>query len=211
VGPAPEVGSSYQAGWVDIDEPDPNVDGFTNDEAIVAVGAQGRAKGAAVFSRLEGAAIHGNVVYFTSTQGGETPPGDVDPEGFGAGRGQIWAYHVTRERLHRLYESPSREVLDLPDNITTSRTGTLVICEDGDEGNFLRGLTKRGQIFDFAKNNIENPTDDELAGATFSPDHERLYCNIQASSGLTFAIWGPWWWLLAAGRSADESSGSTRS
>ncbi len=88
-GPAPEVGSSYPVEWVDIDEPDPNVDGFTNDEAIVAVGAQGRAKGAAIFSRLEGAAIHGNVVYFTSTQGGQTPPGDVDP---------VVAFAVPRDR-----------------------------------------------------------------------------------------------------------------
>jgi len=191
-GPPPEVGSSYAVEWVDIDHPDPDVDGFTNDQAIVAVGAQGRARGAAIFSRLEGAAIHGNVVYFTSTQGGRTPPGDVDPDGFGAGRGQIWAYHTTRERLYLLYESPSREVLDFPDNITTSSNGTLVICEDGDQGNFLRGLSRRGRIFDFAKNNIPDRTDDEFAGATFSPDYRTLYCNIQASSGLTFAIWGPW-------------------
>ena len=53
--PAPEVGSSYAVEWVDIDEPDPDVDRFTNDEAIVAVGDQGREKGAAIFSRLEGA------------------------------------------------------------------------------------------------------------------------------------------------------------
>ncbi|HEX6254230.1 MAG TPA: alkaline phosphatase PhoX [Euzebyales bacterium] len=190
--PAPEVGSSYPVEWVDIDDPDPDVDGFTNDEAIVAVGDQGRARGGAIFSRLEGAAMAGPVVYFTSTQGGETPPGDEDPSGFGAGRGQIWAYHTTREQLYLLYESPSRDVLDFPDNIATSRTGTLVICEDGDEGNFLRGLTRQGQIFDFAKNNIAGRTDDEFAGATFSPDHETLFCNIQASSGLTFAIWGPW-------------------
>lgn len=190
--PAPEVGSSYPVEWVDIDDPDPNVDGFTNDEAIVAVGDQGRAKGAAIFARLEGAAIAGPVVYFASTQGGQALPGEEDPLGFGAGFGQIWAYHTTRQRLYLLFESPSREVLDFPDNIATSRTGTLVICEDGDEGNYLRGLTRQGQIFDFAKNNIAGRTDDEFAGATFSPDHETLFVNIQASSGLTFAIWGPW-------------------
>lgn len=59
-------------------------------------------------------------------------------------------------------------------------------------GQLLRGLTKHGEILDTAVNNIANRTDDEFAGATFSPDHETLYCNIQASSGLTFAIWGPW-------------------
>ena len=65
-------------------------------------------------------------------------------------------------------------MLDLPDNITTSRTGTLVLCEDGDQGNFLRGLTTDGRIFDFAKNNIAGRTADEFAGATFSPDHHTL-------------------------------------
>jgi secreted PhoX family phosphatase len=31
----------------------------------------------------------------------------------------------------------------------------------------------------------------ELAGATFSPDGETLFVNIQ-TPGITFAIWGPW-------------------
>ena len=33
---------------------------------------------------------------------------------------------------------------------------------------------------------------DEFAGSTFSPDGHTLYVNIQASRGLTFAIWGDW-------------------
>jgi hypothetical protein len=35
-------------------------------------------------------------------------------------------------------------------------------------------------------------TSDEFAGSTFSPDGHTLFVNIQASRGLTFAIWGPW-------------------
>jgi secreted PhoX family phosphatase len=35
-------------------------------------------------------------------------------------------------------------------------------------------------------------TDDEFAGATFSPDGSTLFVNIQASRGMSFAIWGPW-------------------
>jgi hypothetical protein len=31
----------------------------------------------------------------------------------------------------------------------------------------------------------------EFAGATFSPDGETLFVNIQ-TPGSTFAIWGPW-------------------
>jgi secreted PhoX family phosphatase len=33
---------------------------------------------------------------------------------------------------------------------------------------------------------------DEFAGSTFSPDGGTLFVNIQASAGMTFAIWGPW-------------------
>ena len=131
-------------------------------------------------------------MWFTSTQGGATPPGAGDPSGFGRGRGQVWAYHAPTETLRLVYESPSRDVLDFPDNIATSRSNTLVLCEDGTDGNFLRGLTRDGRIFDFARNDIAGRTDDEFAGATFGPDWKTLYVNIQARSGLTFAIWGPW-------------------
>ena len=190
--PAPAVGSVFDVRWVDIDDPDPDVTGFTNDQALVAVSSQGFAKGAATFARLEGAAADANTVYFCSTQGGSQPADSSDPSGFGRGRGQIWAYHTPTQTLHLLYESPSKDVLDLPDNITTSRSGTLVICEDGSEGNYLRGITTDGRIFDFAKNNIAGRVDDEFAGATFSKDFRTLFVNIQASSGLTFAIWGNW-------------------
>jgi uncharacterized protein len=187
---AVEVGRSFPVEWVTIDDPDPNMDGLTNDQAIRHVGDQGRAKGAAIFSRLEGATTDRNTVYFVSTQGGAMV--DTPPSGFGNGRGQIWAYHAPTQTLTLVYESPSRETLDMPDNITTSRTGTMVLCEDGDQGNYLRGLTPKGAIFDFAKNNVPGRLDDEFAGASFRHDHATLFVNIQARSGMTMAIWGPW-------------------
>ena len=37
------------------------------------------------------------------------------------------------------------------------------------------------------------PRDDaEFAGATFSPDGDTLFVNIQGAPALTFAITGPW-------------------
>ncbi len=50
-------------------------------------------------------------------------PGPTQPDsigGFGKGWGQIWAFDTRNETLHMLFESPSREVLDFPDNVTTS-------------------------------------------------------------------------------------------
>ena len=198
--------ATYDVEWVDIDEPArvfPYTPGqtapTTNDQAIVFVGNQGRARGAAYFSRLEGSAFDDGVVYFTSTQGGgaaETSLGPI-PDGFGNGSGQIWAYKTGEQVLQLLFESPSRDVLDFPDNVTTSRRGTLIVCEDNVQDNYLRGLTRGGQLFDVALNRLRSRTgadrsNDEFAGSTFSPDGDTLFVNIQASAGMTFAIWGPW-------------------
>lgn len=186
-------GASYRVEWVDIDDPDPTfVAGTTNDEAIVAVGDQGRAKGAAIFSRLEGAYYSSGQIYFVSTQGGATAPGDLAPAGFGNGRGQVWVYQPGRNQLSLAYESPSSSTLDLPDNVVVSRRGALVLCEDGSEDNFLRGLTRNGQLFDFARNADPAQVSQEFAGATFSHDGSTLFVNIQSSSGYSMAIWGPW-------------------
>lgn len=188
------AGASFRASWVDIDDPDP---AFTstpaNDVAIQAVGKQGRDKGAALFSRLEGAVYHHGTVYFVSTQGGATASGDTPPSGFGKGRGQVWGYETWSGRLKLVYESPGSTVLDLPDNVTVSNRGTLVLCEDGGADNYLRGLTRRGEIFDFSRlEPVAGDSGAEFAGSTFGPGGHTLYVNVQSSKGLTFAIWGPW-------------------
>jgi secreted PhoX family phosphatase len=186
------AGSSWQATWVDIDDPDPTFTGRpANEVAVQAVGRQGRAKGAAIFARLEGAIYDNGTVFFVSTQGGST--GDKPPSGFGDGRGQIFGYDCATGRLRLVYESPSSATLDLPDNITTSRHGTLVLCEDGDGDNFLRGLTQQGEIFDFARlEPVKGDPGAEFAGSSFGPDGHTLYVNIQSVEGMSFAIWGPW-------------------
>jgi uncharacterized protein len=198
--------ATYRVEWVDIDDPAltfPYTPGqtapTTNDQALTYVSRQGWAQGAAYFSRLEGSAYDNGVVYFCSTQGGgpaETALGPI-ANGYGNGSGQIWAYHVQSQILQLLYESPGPDVLDFPDNVTTSPRGTLVVCEDNVNDNCLRGLTHGGQLFDIALNRLVSSTgtprfDDEFAGSTFSPDGHTLFVNIQASRGLTFAIWGPW-------------------
>ena len=162
--------------------------------------SQGWAQGAAYFSRLEGAAYDDGVVYFTSTQGGgaaETELGPHATDGYGNGHGQIWAYHPKQQVLRCVYQSPGPDTLDFPDNVTTSPRGTLVVCEDNTNDNYLRGLTRQGELFDIALNRLTSSTgtprfNDEFAGSTFSPDGHTLFVNIQASAGMTFAIWGDW-------------------
>jgi secreted PhoX family phosphatase len=210
----------YKAEWVRIDDPNPTfpmitdasgapLPTTTNDQALVYVASQGWAQGVARFSRLEGAVYDDKVIYFCSTQGAGAPE---DPDistpratGYGKGSGQIWAYHTRSELLRPVYQSTGGqpqvppnlppEVLDFPDNMTTTKKGTIILCEDNTNLNFVRGLTRKGELFDLALNQIMTPsnrTGDEFAGATFSPDYSTLYVNIQASSGMSFAIWGPW-------------------
>ena len=194
-------GTSYPVEWVRIDtpwfdfgRPSGTEAEHSNDEAITFVGNQGRVRGAAGFSRLEGAVYDRGWIFWTSTQGGgAAETGEFDQiGGWGNGNGQVWGLDIKDQRLHMLYQSPGPEILDFPDNVTASPRGTLVLCEDGGNFNFLRGLTRTGELFDIAKNNIATQLNDEFAGATFSPDFETLYVNIQASTGLSFAIWGPW-------------------
>ena len=196
----------YRVRWVDIPEPDPEYPytpgqpaPTTNNDAIQYVGLQGLEQGAAGFSRLEGCVYDRGVVYFCSTQGGgPQEPGDSDTVGgWGNGSGQIWAYHTRLNILRLVYESPGPETLDFPDNITTRFGGTLVLCEDNVNDNYLRGLTPLGHLSDIALNRLTSSTgadrsNDEFAGATFSPDGHTLFVNIQASRGMSFAIWGPW-------------------
>ena len=90
-----------------------------------------------------------------------------------------------------IFESPGADVLDSPDNICVTPGGGLILCEDGSGQEFLHGLTQQGEIFKFAMNRVPGFTGSEFAGATFSPDGETLFVNIQVP-GITFAIWGPW-------------------
>lgn len=167
--------------WVRIADPDPP----HADRRPTAVFDQGHEAGGARLSRLEGCWYADGSVYFHSTNGGA------------AGCGQVWRYRPAREELVLVFESPSEELLDGPDNLTVSPRGSILICEDNAGATHLRGLTPDGLVFDFARNILN---DREFAGACFSPDGGVLFVNIQGdlnswgpgNPGMTLAIWGPW-------------------
>ena len=89
-------------------------------------------------------------------------------------------------------------MLDFPDNVTTSPRGTLVLCEDNIDDNYLRGPDAGAASCSTSPSTGWSAAparprfNDEFAGSTFSPDGHTLFVNIQASAGMTFAIWGPW-------------------
>ncbi len=81
-----------------------------------------------------------------------------------------------------------------------------MLCEDGSGVQFLHGLTRDGEIFPFAANNVILPdgvpgrpaippgdyTTREWCGSTFDPIRGKwLFVNIQTPA-ITFAITGPW-------------------
>jgi secreted PhoX family phosphatase len=169
------VGTALPVTWVDIDEPDPpNVE--LDD---LAVYRQGVKRGAATFGRGEGAFFSDGVAYVVITNGGDS------------GLGQVWALRPDAERgdtLTLVFESPSSKLLQAPDNLAVSPRGGLLLCEDGGSTDFLRGIDRDGRIFDFGKNALN---DSEFCGATFSPDGQTLFVNIQ-TPGVTLAITGPW-------------------
>lgn len=185
------VGARRQVTWVDIDDPDPP----SAQANPAAVFDQGRARGGARFRRLEGAWFGGGSLFFTSTTGGER------------GIGQVWQYRAAAQYAHKrravggkpwegdltlIFESPSSDVARMPDNLSITPRGSLVLCEDTDGGmTFLRGLTPRGDIFPFAQNITPSFAGTEFAGAVFSPDGQTLFVNLQIA-GITVAIWGPW-------------------
>ncbi len=181
------IGQKFKVTWVTIDNPDP----IEADDDDSAVYKQGFAKGAATFTRLEGAyADHQGHIYFVATNGGDQLAG------------QIWRYehkNKTEGSLRLVFESPDRQLLDMPDNICFKPNSELLfICEDSDykglagvSENYLRILMPNGKIADFAKNVTAGFESSEFTGSTFSEDGKTLFVNLQAV-GVTLAIWGDW-------------------
>jgi secreted PhoX family phosphatase len=179
-------GESYPVEWVTIEEPNPLAD---------TVRVEAQAKGAAIFDRTEGAWTAGRRVYFDCTTGGEAQLGqlfELRPRGEDGGN------------LRLVYESTSADELENPDNlVVVPATGHVFLQEDSDGEQFVRGVTRRGRIYDFARTLLN---ESEFCGGCFSPDGQTFFLNQQGSRleegqapeaqpdadrGLTYAIWGP--------------------
>ncbi|MDB5339068.1 MAG: putative phosphatase [Planctomycetaceae bacterium] len=176
--------------WVDIEDPTRAHSPGKQDSQGVFL--QGKAQQGTTFARLEGCWYGNKSIYVVSTSGGNVKAG------------QIFLYDPARDAIKLIFESPSADILDAPDNVCVSPRGGIVLCEDGNrEPQKLQGLTSAGQLFELAANNVVlKPGDyksfkagdyrkDEWCGATFSPDGRWLFANLQ-SPGFTVAITGPW-------------------
>lgn len=172
-----DLRTPYEVEWIDlagIDAPDDDLR------------LRGFDTGAARFARGEGMWYGDGEVYFACTNGGHKQ------------HGQIFRYIPSMSEgkpeekdqpgtLEIFVEPNNTEIAESCDNLTVAANGNLVICEDKATPRIL-GVTPQGEIYHIAKN---VGYESEFAGATFSPDGQTLFVNIQ-HAGLTIAIQGPW-------------------
>lgn len=178
------VGETLAVEWIDVvDGHNPN-----NDLASRMVDA-----GAANFTRGEGMWFGDNEVFFCCTDGG--------PERIG----QIWRYRPSPlegqagetdqpGELTLLVQTTDERVLEKCDNITVAPWGDLVVVEDGDNEQFIRGVTPDGRVYTIGRNAAPDAEGEysEITGPCFSPDGSTLFFNVQRGPGRTFAVKGPW-------------------
>jgi secreted PhoX family phosphatase len=187
------LGQPYPVEWVPVPEPDHEDDTDNRRDRVAGFTPnriQAQDAGAAYFDRQEGmwAGPGGSKIYFDCTTGGAQ------------NLGQVWEYDPGRETVTLIYESTDAALLENPDNVVTvPQTGDIFLCEDSDGDQHVRGVTRDGEIYDFARSGA-NPT--EFCGACFDPDGRTLYLNQQGDRGslpngpengqaVTYAIHGP--------------------
>ncbi len=167
------VGGWHAARWVKLDDPE-----APDDDLRI----RGAAQGAAIFARGEGVWMGDGELYFCCTNGGAAKLGQIfrlRPGRNGASDG-----------LQLFFESSSPDQFNYGDNLTIAPNGHLIVCEDQYTdvvANHVRGITPEGQAYPLAALRTQN----EPAGACFSPDGRVLFLNAYSPTA-TIAITGPW-------------------
>ncbi len=176
------VGMVLNAQWVDVPNANPGDDDEPVREQVQALGATAIQKAEGIWTGKDGA------IWFVCSYGGGPDAEDEEDRSAAAHSGQVWKYDPAAQTLELVVLFPVGTPFDGPDNITVGPHGFAVACTDGEDDQWLVGITDEGRVFPFAKN---ANSDSEFAGATFSSDGRTLFVN-QQDPGWTYAIWGPW-------------------
>ncbi|MFC0678986.1 alkaline phosphatase PhoX [Lysobacter korlensis] len=210
------IGTEVALEWVDIADPDLGTvqapAGFPDVSATDTLSgpfAQAWSEGALRMARGEGIWYANGRMFIVDTATGMDATGRR-----GRGNGAVWVLDLESQRMRALFVSGNQLAAHNPDNVTVSPRGGVVLCEDGGEspdvygpGSRLIGLTRGGESFYFAKNNIAltagdiaragksvpegDHRDSEFCGACWDPSGRTLFVNVQ-TPGITLAISGPW-------------------
>lgn len=173
------IGQALETEWMLIEDPENPKDKMR---------AEMHSAGAAIFARGEGMWYGSGKIYFACTSGGI------------AKGGQVFIYEPSPHegtpdeskqpgRLTLYLEPNNTHLLQYGDNLTVAPWGDIILCEDGADDQYLRGITSDGKIYTLARNSYFGKS--ELCGVCFSPSHSTLFVNIQ-KPGITLAVNGPW-------------------
>jgi secreted PhoX family phosphatase len=178
-----EPGTKRRVRWITVPNRNPLGDETSVREQVIALGATPIKKAEGTWRDQDG-----NIWFVSSYGGGPNAeePGDVTAVEHA---GQIFRYDPRDEVIELVAFFPPGTPYDGPDNITVGPHGFAIACTDGEDDQYLIGISEKGAVFPFAFN---AGTGDEFAGATFAPDGDTLFVNIQGSPAFTIAIWGPW-------------------
>ena len=173
LGEVTTVGTTVSISWVPVPGGDADITGLaeTFDDASVTRS-----------TKLEGCWWGNGVLYFGSSY--ERVAGVEH-------HGQIWALDPAASTITLVAYIPVDDpTFDSPDNITVTPWGGLMLCEDGDDEQYIVGVdVATGECWAFGRNAMSSMN--EFTGANFSPDGSTMFVNVQNPS-TTFAITGPW-------------------
>jgi len=176
-------GMLLNATWVDVPNPNPADGEMPVREQVIALGA-------VPIQKAEGTwADPGGSIWFVSSRGDGPDADDEEDRSAAEHSGQIWRYDPVGETIELVALFPKGTPYDEPDNIIAGPHGFAIACTDGEHDQWLVGINPEGRVFPFGFNALNH---EEFAGATFSPDGQTLFVNMQGPPGMTFAIWGPW-------------------
>lgn len=177
-----QPGTRLRVRWLPVPNANPTAEQTPVREQVLPLGATPLKKAEGIWLGHDGS------IWFVSSYAGG--PSAEDPENITAvaHAGQIWRYDPHAETIELITIFAPGSPFDGPDNLTAGPHGFAVACTDGEDDNWLVAIGNDGTVHPLALNAMN---DSEFAGATFSPDGQTLFANIQGP-GLTLAIWGPW-------------------
>lgn len=177
-----EPGTVLRVKWIVVPNVNPGEDEASVREQVVNSGATPVQKCEGCWTGLDGS------VWFVASYGGGPDAEDEEDRSAVAHSGQVWRYNPKSETIELVLIFPIGTPYDSPDNITIAPHGFALACTDGEDDQWLVAINDDGETFPFALN---ESSDAEFAGATFSPGGDTLFVNIQ-EPGMTLAISGPW-------------------